>query len=263
MNVIILAAGQGKRLYPLTQFNPKCLTCLFGKSLLEWQLDVFHSFGINDISVVKGYLSEKIHLSQLNYFYNLNYNQSNMVETLFCAREKLSDSTIVSYGDIIFEKRVFSELFQSKDDISLIIDKNWEDYWKIRFSNPLDDAESLVINSDGYITDIGQKTNDINLIQGQYIGLMKFQNNGIEFLKDFYDNAKQISKSAVNPLNPNLTFENSFMTDLLRGMINNGYKIKAIPVFNGWLEVDSYADFLKYESMYKDKTLSKFFNVIN
>jgi len=263
MNVIVLAAGEGKRLYPLTQSNPKCLVHLFGKSLLEWQLDVFHSFEIYDISVVKGYFSEKINLPQLHYFQNPNYNKSNMVETLFCARKKLLDSTIISYGDIVFEKSVFTKLFQCEDDISLIIDKNWEEYWKIRFSNPLDDVESLVINSDGYITDIGQKTNDIKFIQGQYIGLMKFQNDGIKFLKDYYDKAKQTSNSGTNPLNPNLTFENSFMTDLLRGMINDGYKIKAIPVFNGWLEVDSYADFLKYESMYKDKTLSKFFNVAN
>ena len=138
--------------------------------------------------------------------------------------------------DIIFEKNVLKKLLESKDDISLIIDKNWEKYWKIRFDNPLDDVESLTIDPNGYILDIGQKTNQLKMIQGQYIGLMKFQNNGVKFLKNFYDNAKKLASNGKNPLNPNLPFEKSFMTDLLRAMINEGYKIKSIPITNGWLE---------------------------
>lgn len=151
----------------------------------------------------------------------------------------------------------------SKDDISLIIDKNWEKYWKIRFDNPLDDAETLTIDSSGYILDIGQKTSDIEMIQGQYIGLMRFQNDGVKFLRDFYDHAKKIATIHKNPLNPDIPFEKSYMTDLLRAMIANGYKIKSIPINGGWLELDSYDDFIKYEKMYGEKTLSKFFNVEN
>ena len=263
MKVIILAAGEGTRLRPLTNNTPKCLVSLFGKSILQWQLDVLNYFNIKDISVVKGYLQDQINLSNIHYFQNSNYNQTNMVETLFCAREKLFDDVIISYGDIIFEKNVFKKLSDSEDDISLIIDKNWEKYWKLRFDNPLDDAESLTIDQNGYITDIGQKTTQLEMVQGQYIGLMKFQNEGVKFLKNFYDNAKELSTKSKNPLNPNLPFEKSFMTDLLRAMINNGYKIRSIPISNGWLELDSYDDFIKYERMYRKKTLSEFFNVEN
>lgn len=263
MKVIILAAGEGTRLKPLTNNTPKCLVSLFGKSILQWQLDVFNYFNIKDISIVKGYLKDQINFSGIHYFQNLNYNQTNMIETLFCAREKLFGDIIISYGDIIFEKNVFKKLSDSKDDISLIIDKNWEKYWKIRFDNPLDDAESLTIDQNGYITDIGQKTTQLEMIQGQYIGLMKFQNDGVKFLKNFYDDAKELSTKSKNPLNPNLPFEKSFMTDLLRAMINNGHKIKSIQISNGWLELDSYDDFIKYERMHQEKTLSDFFNVEN
>jgi len=92
---------------------------------------------------------------------------------------------------------------------------------------------------------------------------MKFQNDGVKFLKNFYDNAKKIASKGKNPLNPNLPFEKSFMTDLLHAMIKKGYKIKSIPITNGWLELDSYDDFMKYEKMHKEKTLSNFFNVEN
>ena len=125
-----------------------------------------------------------------------------MVETLFCANEKISDSVIISYGDIIFQKDVLEKLILADDDISVIIDENWEEYWKIRFENPLEDAESLVIDEEKYIQNIGQKVNTIQEINGQYIGLMKFQKNGIESLKKFYEKSKTESKSGINPLNP-------------------------------------------------------------
>jgi len=261
MKVIILAAGEGKRLGQLTYQNPKCLVELFGKSLLQWQIELFKQFDINDITIVKGYLEEKINISNVTYFLNNNFRETNMVETLFCAREKISDPVIVSYGDIIYEKKVLEKLLSSTDDISVIIDENWMEYWKIRFENPLDDAESLVLDNDGNITSIGQKIDNVENIHGQYIGLMKFQNRGTELLKSFYDKCKLHARNGKNPLNPKIPFEKSYMTDLLHGMINEGYKIKAIPVRNGWLELDSYDDFVKYQSMFKEKTISKFFNV--
>ena len=261
MKVIILAAGEGTRLGHLTHQNPKCLVELFGKSLLQWQVELFRQCDINDITIVKGYLEKKIDISNITYFLNNNFRETNMVETLFCAREKISDQVIVSYGDIIYEKKVLEKLISSTDDISVIIDENWMEYWKIRFENPLDDVESLVLDNDGNITSIGQKMDNVENIHGQYIGLMKFQNRGTEFLKSFYDKCKLNARNGKNPLNPKIPFEKSYMTDLLHGMINEGYKIKAIPIKNGWLELDSYDDFVKYQSMFKEKTISKFFNV--
>ncbi|MBE05481.1 MAG: hypothetical protein CMD67_10215 [Gammaproteobacteria bacterium] len=262
MNVIILAAGQGSRLKPLTNQKPKCLVELFGKSLLKWQLDLYQKLQINDISIVTGYLKEKIFFPNIKFFENNYYDTTNMVETLFCAREKINNSTIISYGDIIYEESVIKKLIENTDDISLIVDKNWKDYWSMRFENPISDLESLLIDSENNISSIGQKIKDINEIQGQYIGLMKFQNNGSESLKSFYDKCKSFAKNGKNHLNSNLSFENSYMTDLLQGMIDDGYKIRAIPVSNGWLELDSYDDYIKYNTMYENKTISRFFNPI-
>ena len=107
--VIILAAGEGKRLHPLTLDKPKCMVEIFGKRVLEWQLEIFKQFNINDITIVTGYMAEKINLQSLTYFNNPDYSSNNMVETLFCARDKLKGSVIVVYGDIIFEKVVRSE----------------------------------------------------------------------------------------------------------------------------------------------------------
>ena len=53
-----------------------------------------------------------------------------------------------------------------------MIDEDWLGYWKLRFKNPLDDAESLLINKLGYIENIGNKVKNIEEIQGQYIGFL-------------------------------------------------------------------------------------------
>ena len=263
MKAIILAAGEGKRLRPLTNKTPKCLVNLFGKSLLQWQIETFRSCQIDDISVVTGYRSELINLPELKIFQNKKFETTNMVESLFCASQELSEQTIVSYGDIIFEKKVLDKLIQSKADFSVIVDKNWKRYWEIRFDNPLNDVESLKIDTDDNITSIGQKTQKIDEIEGQYIGLMKFQNAGLEKIKKFYEKTKSQSTNNSNPLNPLVSFQQSFMTDFLQGLINDGCKLKAVEIENGWLELDTINDYNKYTELYSKNKLSEFIDLGN
>ena len=261
MKIIILAAGEGTRLRPLTENIPKCMVKLFGKSILETQIETYRGCGISDISVVTGYLGNSINIDNIKYYRNPNFKNTNMVETLFCAKENLNDSVIVAYGDIVFERKILEKLIKSKDDISITIDTNWEKYWKTRFQEPLDDAESLRLDSNGYILDIGQKINEIEEIQGQFIGLMKFEQDGINNLKKFYEKVKKESTLGENPLNPNLPFEKSFMTDLLRGMIKSGYKLKSVPIENGWLEIDSYSDYQLYNNLQQKNLLKNFIDL--
>jgi choline kinase len=257
LNAIILAAGQGKRLYPLTKNKPKCMVNLFGKTLLEWQISVFKQCGITDISIVTGYHSELIDLPGVEFFQNKKFETTNMVESLFCASEKLEKSTIVSYGDIIFEKRILDKLLQSKHDFSIVVDKNWRKQWNTRFENPLDYAESLRLNKSDVILDIGKKVQDIDEISGQYIGLMKFQNKGINIIKDFYHKCKEHSIKNSNPLNLSLPFEKSYMTDFLQGLINADFSLKAVIIENGWLELDSINDYEIYQKMYNNNSLKE------
>ena len=149
MNVIILAAGKGERLKPLTNETPKCLVKLFGKSLLDWQIETFRKLGISDITIITGYKNESINYSNTKKIVNARFDSTNMVETLFCAKDELKNETIVSYGDIIFEERIVQKLIDSQSDMSVIVDEKWHDVWKLRFENPLNDAESMRINESG------------------------------------------------------------------------------------------------------------------
>jgi len=261
LKAIILAAGEGRRLRPLTDNKPKCMVELFGKNLLDWKVNLLKKYGISDIIVITGYMSEKINLKQVRFYKNNLFETTNMVETLFCAREEFDDSLLIIYGDIIFEEKILEKILKSEDEISVVIDQNWKEYWKIRFNNPLDDAESLSLDKDGFIQNIGQKVNDIDDISGQYIGLIKFSKNSIQKILMFYDKMKEESKNGKNPLNENLSFEKSYMTDFLQAMINSGFKIKGIPVKNGWLELDSINDYETYQKLFNSGQIQKFFNL--
>lgn len=262
MKAIILAAGEGKRLRPLTQDIPKCMVKLFGKSILERQVDMLRNCGINKICVVKGYNKEKIDLLDLKYYFNRKFNTTNMVETLFCAKDEFDESIIISYGDIVYEKEILEKLIKSNENFSIIIDRDWEKLWTIRFVNPLDDAESLEIDSDGYISDIGQKTKKIEEIKGQFIGLIKVQGDGLQILKSSYEKFREKAiKEGKNPLNPNIPFEKSYMTDFLQGLVKDNQKLTPVFVNNGWLELDSIKDYEIYNKMVENKKISEFINL--
>ncbi len=261
LKAIILAAGEGKRLRPLTKNIPKGMVTIFGKSLLERQIEIFKQCGIDDITIITGYCFDKITFPNIQYFKNEKYETTNMVETLFCAKEILNGSIIISYGDIVFEKKVLEQLINAKNDSCVVIDKNWYKYWNIRFQNPLDDAESLIIDKNNYIKNIGQKVSDLNEIMGQYIGLMKFQNVGLDLLKGFYKKAKNESLKGNNILNPKLAFEKSYITDLLQALVIEGHKIKAIPIHGGWLELDTLHDYEIYNQLHAKNELQNFISL--
>ena len=109
-NAIILAAGKGDRLRPLTNEIPKCLVEFAGKSLLERQIENYKKCEIENIIIVTGYLGNKISIKGISLLENKKYETTNMVETLFCAEDEIKDSVIVSYADIIFEVEILKKI---------------------------------------------------------------------------------------------------------------------------------------------------------
>ena len=75
MKAIIIAAGECKRMRPLTNDRPKCTLRIKGKSLIENTLDLFKNNGISDISIIRGYKKEKINFSGMTYFENNDYKK--------------------------------------------------------------------------------------------------------------------------------------------------------------------------------------------
>ena len=91
MKAIILAAGQGTRLKKYTENLPKGMLSFVGKTIIERQIEMFRKCGITDIIVVRGYASEKIQYSDVRYYDNEDYANTNMVESLMAAKEEFDD----------------------------------------------------------------------------------------------------------------------------------------------------------------------------
>jgi choline kinase len=227
MKAIILAAGRGSRMGELTSNNPKGLTLLHGKPILQYQLDALHKAGIYEIAIVTGYKAENFKDFGTVHFHNEHWSETNMVYSLLCAQEWLEeDDCIISYSDIFYESDIITKLIESNADIAISYDPNWLNLWSKRFENPLEDAESFCINSENYLTEIGAKVLTIEEIQGQYMGLLKFRKKVISDLVETYC----------------ISVEKIDMTSLLNTLLKCGIKIKAIPNESCWGEIDSESD---------------------
>lgn len=238
LKAIILAAGEGTRLRPYTLDRPKCLVEVDGRSLLDRQLAVLATQPVQPVIIIGGYRAEMLQRPGIELRLNPRYAETNMVWTLFCAEDDLQGDVLLCYGDIVYSREILQALLQSSADIAVAIDLDWESYWRARNENPLDDAETLKLAPDGQILEIGQKPKSLAEIEGQYMGLMKFSAEGVRILKKVFHDAKAAGTLRGKPL------EKAYMTDLLQAMIDLNYKLEAVPVHGGWVEVDTVDDLL-------------------
>lgn len=250
MKVIILAAGQGTRLRPMTDDRPKCMVTVNKKSILERQLYTMYACGIQekDITIVSGYcshvLAERFKNTDISIIVNESYETTNMVCSLMCAKELMEseDDIIISYGDIIYHTAVFQKILEAQDDMSVIVDDGWYEYWAKRCENPLDDAETLRYDEDSWLLEIGQKTSDITKVQSQYIGLMRFKNDGLKALLSLSAEAEKRSRQGEPLWRTDRNYHKMYMTDLLQGLIDEGAKLRAVHIQRGWFEIDDCDD---------------------
>lgn len=246
MKAIILAAGRGSRMLSRTQNCPKCLLELAGKPLLQWQMESLQTAGFDDILVVRGYLGHTLSPQLLPWAQNFSvadnpdWARSNMLRTLLCAgdfvRKAFSDGTskiVVSYADIVYHPDHVRSLIACPADISLTYDTLWEPLWRLRFGNPLLDAETFR-QEGGYLQEIGNKPQCLADVQGQYMGLISFTKHGW-----------QIIESACTALGDRLNATD--MTSFLRGLLTQGANIGTVPVQGRWCEADNEEDLQRYE----------------
>ena len=213
-----------------------CMVEVDGNSLIDRQLAVLKSEGLDDIIMIGGYKADMLKRDGVKLKINPRYYETNMVWTLFCAEDELDGEVIVSYGDIVYSGDILQALLKSNTDIAVTIDKEWESYWRARNEDLLDDAETLKLREYGTISEIGQKPKSIYEIEGQYMGLMKFSAEGVKHIKDVFYSAVQNGELLGNDV------ENSYMTDLLQAVINSGQPVTAVSVHGGWVEVDTVDD---------------------
>lgn len=113
---IIMAAGIGKRMQPLTLETPKPLIEVNGTRMIDTVINALHKNGITEIYIVVGYLKEKFQILKEEYngitlIENPYYNTCNNISSLYVAREHLSDAIILDGDQIIYNPEILDPYF--------------------------------------------------------------------------------------------------------------------------------------------------------
>lgn len=127
---IVLAASRGSELGELTEQQPKTMVKIQGVPILTRIVDAYNAVGIKDITVVRGYKKEAVNLPNLSYVDNDDFAQTGELDSLLKAlraRKGAPQSTIVSYGDVLFNKYIPQSLCQETDDLVVFVDSNWQE----------------------------------------------------------------------------------------------------------------------------------------
>lgn len=242
MKAVILAAGRGSRMGAHTQNIPKCLLKLAGRPLLAWQLEALHTAGITDILIVRGYQRQCLSPTGLGLAPesftvtdNTRWDQTNMLSTLLCANEfAQQEGTLVAYADIVYHPDHIRALAACPQDIAITCDSQWEALWRLRFGDPLLDAETFS-SEQGLLRAIGGQPRSISQIEAQYMGLLKFTPKGWNTLRE---HCAHLGTQLVDSMD---------MTKILQSLLSVGVPIGTVTVAGKWCEGDSMEDLQRYE----------------
>ena len=240
MNAIIIAGGNSTRIRPLSNEIPKTMIEIYGKSILEKQIELFQRYGISDITVVTGYQSEKINLPNITCIKNEKYKSTNINEGLFCAKAKLNDSVVIAYGDLMFEYEVLERILNFKGDIGVGVRLNWKPHYKGRTLHLISEAENVVIENNK-IVKIRKNISkcEKNQIIGEFIGIMKLSKNASDILVQKY---LELQKSHIGKFHNAPSLKQAYTTDMLQEIIDSDYLVEPVIIEGKWCEIDTIQD---------------------
>lgn len=206
MKAVILSAGQGSRLLPLTEARPKCLIELSGRSLLEWQLLALAQAGVEEAVVVTGFAAEQVEAMlavhappglRVRTRFNPFYNVSDNLATCWLVRDELRGGGMILNGDTLIEPEIARRLLAAPPaPITVTIDR------KSHY-----DSDDMKVETEGTLLRAVGKTLPMATVDGESIGFLRFDAAGAErFIADLEgmmrsgDGLKLWYLSAINRL---------------------------------------------------------------
>lgn len=246
---VIIAAGLGSRILPLSHEVPKCMLEVQGKPMLHRALTVFNDLNINKSVVVGGYKSEKLVLTpDAELVLNDQYMHNNILHSLAYARPAVNEeeSVVVSYSDIIFRHSVVTQLLsEDSKDISIVVDQAWGERYVGRTLHPLSEAEAVQFDSGGGLLRTGK---DLLTPQhdpqhfGEFIGMLKLTPAGYRRFWELFDEI-DAELDGEAPFHQAGDWRRAYITDLLQEMVDRNWEVHCTLIQGGWQEIDTLQDY--------------------
>jgi len=181
MKAIILSAGQGKRLLPLTAELPKCAVAVHGQSMIEWQIDELLKCGVEDICVVLGYgadkveklLEERYGRGSVRTLFNPFFSVADNLGSCWIARTEMTEDFIILNGDTLFQAPVLEKLLGSAPHpITVTVDRK-SSYDSDDMKVILDGERLLRIGKDLPLDQVHSESIGMLLFRGEGAGLFR------------------------------------------------------------------------------------------
>lgn len=246
---VIVAAGPGTRILPLSHEVPKCMLEVQSQTMLHRALTTFRDLNITKAVVVGGYKSDKLVLPPgTELVLNDQYQHNNILHSLAYARPAIGeeDSVLVAYSDIVFRKDIVEQLLSVDGQaISILVDQAWRERYVGRTLHPLSEAEAAQFDSNGRLLRIGKSlltTQHDPREWGEFIGMLKLTQAGNRQFWDLFDELD-------NELDREASFQQAsnwrmaYITDLLQELVDRGVAVHCTLIQGGWLEIDTLQDY--------------------
>lgn len=233
MKALILAAGFGSRLAPLTNNLPKSLVEVNGKPILFKQIDNLLENGITDITIVSGYKSEILEQKVNNNYKGIkiieskDYATTNNMYSAFLGISSIGiEDMIMMNADVFFDSSIIATLlaFPYENAIVTDIDNYNEESMK-------------VIEKDGKLIKISKEISKMEAL-GSSIDVYKFSKSAT---KEFYDKCKEyifIEKKL------------KMWSEVALNDILSCVEFKACPLNGRWFEIDNFDDLSRAEKLF-------------
>jgi L-glutamine-phosphate cytidylyltransferase len=230
MRPILIGAGRGSRLEDRTTTVPKTLVEVMGRPMLDWILEALGEAGFRreDVVFVCGYKADVLRerYPEFTYVTNHGWASNNILASLMCAREYMTDGFVCSYTDIIYRGSIVRELVTSPFDRVLGCDTEWRRRYATRTQHPETDGEKLRAEGDR-VLEVARTIAPADA-HGEYIGVAKFTWAGAADLLASYD---------AGTFGPR-----AYLIELFQAMIERGADFRCVDTHGGYMELDTLED---------------------
>ena len=251
VNAVVLAAGDDSKipsLKTILQDTPLSMLDVNGKTVLQRNVDTLKKSGIQDVSVVVGYLGDKVESEGISMIENPDYKRTHILHSLMLALDKTDCGVLMAFTDILFDENLVERLLKQDDEIVLVIDKSF------KMSNIRKEDIDLVVTcktplkgprcmESGRINPIKKIGKKIPRSQAGYefIGVALLSEDGVEKFKKYH--AKAAVKYAGKPFHEAPSFEKASFTDMIQELIDCGVNVSSMEVSSGWTEIHNFEDY--------------------